>query len=68
MRKLQRYFYSHLLNDNELDMQFDLLNISAAERDELMELSHVHVHQTVMDAILSELADVDKHRFFGTGC
>ena len=63
MRKLQKYFYSHLLYDNDLEAELDSLDITSGEKDELLELSHIHVHQTVMDAILSELTDTDKKRF-----
>lgn len=63
MKKLQKYFYSHLIDDDVLETELDILEISDTEKDDLMELSHVHVHQTVMDAILSVLGHSDKQRF-----
>ena len=63
MKKLQRHFYSHLVDLDSLESDLDLLTLSKSEKDELLELAHVHVHQTVMDAILNELNDADKKRF-----
>ena len=63
MKKLQKHFYSHLVDLDSLESDLDLLTLSKSEKDELLELAHVHVHQTVMDAILNELNDYDKKRF-----
>ncbi|KKR87041.1 MAG: hypothetical protein UU34_C0008G0065 [Candidatus Curtissbacteria bacterium GW2011_GWA1_41_11] len=63
MKKLQKHFYSHLVDLDSLESDLDLLTLSKSEKDELLELAHVHVHQTVMDAILNELNDADKKRF-----
>ena len=63
MRKLQKHFYSNFVDLDSLETDLDLLTLSKSEKDELLELAHVHVHQTVMDAILNELNDADKKRF-----
>ena len=63
MKKLQKHFYSNLVDMDTLESDLDFLTLSKGEKDELLELAHVHVHQTVMDAILSELNDADKKRF-----
>jgi len=63
MKKLQKHFYSNLVDLDSLEIDLDLLTLSKSEKDELLELGHVHVHQTVMDAILSELNGADKKRF-----
>ena len=63
MKKLQKHFYSNLIDLDSLESDLDLLTLSKSEKDELLELVHVHVHQTVMGAILNELNDGDKKRF-----
>src|SRR3989344_6088576 len=63
MKKLQKHFYSNLVDMDTLESDLDFLTLSKSEKDELLELAHVHVHQAVMDAILSELNDADKKRF-----
>ncbi|MCR4324454.1 MAG: hypothetical protein NUV69_02080 [Candidatus Curtissbacteria bacterium] len=61
MRK--KYFYSHLINLDTLISDLDSLDLKSEEKKELLDIAHMHVHQTIMDSILSELTDVDKKRF-----
>ena len=46
MKKLKKHFYSHLVDLDSLESDLDLLTLSKSEKDELLELGHVHVHQT----------------------
>lgn len=61
--KQPKYFYSHLVDLSELESEIGTLDISPREKSELMDLAHVNLHQTVLDAILSQLTDTDKKRF-----
>lgn len=63
MKKTGRYFYSYLIDVDSLLFDLASLTLSESEKKELLELAHIHVHQAVMDAILSQLKDPDKKRF-----
>lgn len=63
MKQQPKYFYSHLIDLSELEHEIETLDISPSEKSELMDLADVNLHQTVLDAILSQLTDTDKKRF-----
>lgn len=63
MKNTNRYFYSHLVDVDSLLPDLASLTLSDSEKKELLELAHIHVHQTVMDAILSQLNGTNKKRF-----
>lgn len=58
-----RYFYSHLTDTDSLTSDLAELDLTESQRKELLEIAHVHTHQAVVDAILSELSDKDKKKF-----
>lgn len=58
-----KHFYSHLIDLDPLIADLDLLDITPGEKKELEELAHVHMHQAIMDSILSELSEADKKKF-----
>ena len=60
---LNNYFYSHLVDLYSLFGELDLLSLTKAERKELESLAHSHVHQAILDTILSHLTDDDKKKF-----
>lgn len=62
MTKTTKHFYSHLVDMDSMKTELDVLTIEEGKKQELVELAHVHVHQIVMDAILSKLNDTDKTR------
>lgn len=60
---MSKYFYSHLINIDSLALELEELEFSKDEKKELIELAHVHIHQMITDAILSELKEEDKRKF-----
>lgn len=58
-----RYFYSHLTDTDSLTADLAELDLTVGQKKELMEIAHVHTHQAVVDAILSELSEDDKKKF-----
>ena len=61
--KSNKYFDSHLVDFESLDLDLDLLNLSRGEKKELLEIAHMRLHATILDAVLSELNEKDKKRF-----
>ena len=59
----QKYFYSHLVDLESLEEELSLLDLTKDEKKELVEIAHVTLHGTILDAILSELSEVDKRKF-----
>lgn len=60
---LNNYFYSHLVDLDSLFSELDVLDLTAEQKKELKNLAREHVHQTVIDTILSQLSETDKKRF-----
>jgi len=60
---LNNYFYSHLIDLDSLFSELDVLDLTAEQKKELKNLAREHVHQTVIDTILSQLSETDKKRF-----
>jgi hypothetical protein len=48
---------------DSLFAHLDGLELTREERKELEDIAHAHVHQTILDAILSELSEADKKKF-----
>lgn len=57
------YFYSHLVEIDSVVLALNDLEISAEEKKRLEELAHDQLRDTIMHAILSELAEKDKKIF-----
>jgi hypothetical protein len=57
---MKKMFYSHLVEISELEIELNLLDLSHAEKEEL--ISHVHssIHYRVLDTVLSDLSAKDK--------
>src|SRR3990167_325173 len=60
---MKKLFYSHLVDTDSLTSDLAELDLTESQRKELMEIAHVHTHQAVVDAILSELSEEDKKKF-----
>lgn len=60
---MKRHFYSNIVTLDTVIGELSLLEISPEEKKELEELAHDHLHQTILDAILSELSERDKKIF-----
>lgn len=58
-----KYFYSHLIDLESLEKELSYLNLTKQEKKELLEIAHVTLHGTILDAILSELTEDDKRKF-----
>lgn len=58
-----RYFYSHLTDTDSLTSDLGELELTEGQKKELMEIAHIHTHQAVVDAILSQLSEDDKKKF-----
>lgn len=58
-----KYFYSHLVSIDSIAEDLDTLSISKKEKQELVNIAHAHMHQAVIEAILSNLKEEDKKKF-----
>lgn len=56
-------FYTHLINYEEVYIELDKLDLSEKERHHLAELIDANLHNSIIEAVLSELSDKDKHVF-----
>jgi hypothetical protein len=59
----QKHFYSHLIEMDSLYIELDELNLSESERHGLASLIDANLHSTILNAILSEMAEEDKLKF-----
>ena len=59
----KKYFYSDLISIEILGDELEGLDLSPAEKEELMELADKNIHHEVMDVILSQLDGEDKKKF-----
>jgi len=60
---MKKHFYSDLVNLDTVVGELSMLDVNSEEKKELEELAHEHLHETILDAILSELSDRDKKIF-----
>lgn len=60
---MMKYFYSHLIEIESLFVELEKLDLSDKEKQELSELVDANLHHTILDAILSQLSDEEKHTF-----
>jgi hypothetical protein len=60
---MNKFFYSHLLVIDSLFSKLGDLDLTDEQKKELEDIAHVHIHQTIVDAILSELTETDKKKF-----
>lgn len=60
---MTKYFYSHLISFESLEEDLKSLNLTKAEKQELLDIAHTHIHQQIIESILSQLTDEDKKKF-----
>lgn len=60
---MTKFFYSHLVNIESLEEDLGTLKVTDGEKTELMDLAHIHIHQAVIDTVLSQLKEEDKKQF-----
>ena len=56
-------FYTHLIDIESVLIELDELDLSDREKHHLTDLLDANLHNTVLDAVLSELSEEDK-KFF----
>ena len=61
--RTNKYFYSHLIDLESLEEDLSLLDLTKKEKMGLLEIAHMNLHGTILDAILSELNEKDKRKF-----
>lgn len=60
---MKKYFYSDLVTMDTVIEEIAGLDVGDDERRELEDLAHAHLHETILDAILTELSERDKKIF-----
>ena len=60
---MKKHFYSHLVNIDSLVSDLDTLDLTEKQKKELLEIAHLHMHQTIIDEVLSQLSEEDKKVF-----
>lgn len=58
-----KFFYSHLIEIETLTIELDKIEFEDHEKHELAQLIDSNIHNVVMDAILSNIAEEDKKQF-----
>lgn len=59
----KKHFYSEIVTLDSVVADLDGLDLTVEEKKELKEIAHDHLHETILDAILSELSEKDKKIF-----
>lgn len=57
------YFYSHLINFDDIHNKLMLIDAADEERQELLKILESTIHHTVIDILLTELPDEHKTVF-----
>lgn len=60
---MKKYFYSHLVNVEFLEIHLETLGLSLKEQEDLLELAHQNIHNIIIDEMLSSLQEQDKRKF-----
>lgn len=60
---MNKFFYNDLVAIETLFEELDTLELNENEKRELQEIAHTHIHQSVIDAVLSHLKEDDKKKF-----
>jgi gas vesicle protein len=60
---MKKHFYSDVVTLDTVIGEMAELDLSPEEKKELEEIAHDHLHETILDAILSELSARDKKIF-----
>ena len=60
---MKKHFYSSIIEIDSLHLELDKLNLSEEEKTHLVTLIDSSINHVVLDAILSELSEMDKRIF-----
>lgn len=57
---MKKHFYTHLINIESITLELDNLDLSDDERAHLAGILDSSLHNTILDAVFSQLSDEDK--------
>jgi len=60
---MKKYFYHDIVDVAWIDEVLDTGNLSKTEKAELAQIAQLHLHDAILDVILSELSERDKKVF-----
>ena len=60
---MKRFFYHDIIDFEWISAELDMLSLSKEEKEELAAIAHLHLHEVILDTILSELSERDKKVF-----
>ena len=60
---MQKHFYTHIVEIDSIYAALDEIELGGQEKQELILIVESHVHQVVVDTVLSELSEEDKKIF-----
>lgn len=60
---MKRFFYHDIIDFEWIGEELGVLLLSKEEKEELASIAHLHLHEAILDAILSELSERDKKVF-----
>ena len=60
---MKKHFYSHVVETASISLALADIEMSNTERRHLIELVEANLHQSILDAVLSELSEKDKQEF-----
>lgn len=60
---MKKYFYHDIVDIVWIEEELDMLSLSKEEKEKLAAIAHLHLHEVILDTILSELSERDKKVF-----
>jgi len=60
---MKKHFYSHVVETASISLALAEMDMSKEERKHLVDLVEANLHQSILDAVLSELSEKDKQEF-----
>lgn len=60
---MSKFFYTHLVDIESIIVELDKLDLSEKQKIQLTSLIDSTLHHHILDTVLSELSDEDKHIF-----
>ncbi len=63
MTQKKQHFYHSLISIESIEIELEKFSLTPGQKDELAELAEKTLHHAILDLVLSELSDEDKHLF-----
>lgn len=60
---MKRFFYHDIVDVEWIGDELGTLSLSKEEKEELAAIAHLHLHEAILDVILTELSERDKKVF-----